>query len=83
MQYLTPKEAGNLLRLSTSTLAKMRVIGNGPAYRKHGRRVVYLIDELDRWSENGSRQDTSQINLAGLHKVHGASKTSSLRGHAI
>ena len=31
-RLLTPKEAANLLRLSTSWLAKARMRGDGPAY---------------------------------------------------
>ncbi len=43
--------AARLLGLSESTLAKLRVGGNGPAYCKLGRRVVYRAEDLQSWRE--------------------------------
>jgi predicted DNA-binding transcriptional regulator AlpA len=43
--------AALLLGLSESTLAKLRVNGNGPAYCKLGRRVVYRAEDLQSWRE--------------------------------
>lgn len=35
-----------------ATLAKLAVIGGGPAFRKAGiRRVLYDVVELDRWAD--------------------------------
>jgi len=34
----------------------MRSAGKGPSYRKHGRRIVYHIEELTSWS-NHSKQE--------------------------
>lgn len=34
---------------SASTFQKLRIYGGGPAYIKMGRRVAYLIDDLDKW----------------------------------
>lgn len=48
--YLTTKEAARYLRLEESTLNAMRWRKEGPAWRKHGGKVVYHIDDLDRWS---------------------------------
>lgn len=48
--FLTTKEAARLLKLKPNTLEKMRVYGGGPQYRKHGRQVVYHIDDLMAWS---------------------------------
>ena len=39
--FLNTVEAASWLRLTKSTLEKMRVQGRGPAYRKHGRYVRY------------------------------------------
>jgi len=49
LNLLSPKEAAAYIRKSTSSLAKLRVYGGGPAYFKVGRRVYYDITELDEW----------------------------------
>jgi len=61
LQLITPPDAAEFLRLSTSTLAKMRLTGRGPRYRKHGRRVVYDRIELENWSSRGERASTSEL----------------------
>ena len=48
--YLTTGEAADYLRLKRNTLEKMRRQGRGPRFRKHGRRVLYLNDDLEAWS---------------------------------
>ncbi len=48
--YKTVDEAANYLRLNPRTLNNMRSAGKGPCFHKHGRRVLYHIDELVRWS---------------------------------
>ena len=47
---LKTSEAAEYLRLSLSTLAKMRVAGKGPRYAKAGSRlIVYDRKDLDAW----------------------------------
>jgi hypothetical protein len=46
---LMTKEAASHLRLSASTLNKLRIFGGGPVYSKIGGRVVYQLADLDRW----------------------------------
>jgi hypothetical protein len=58
--FLTPVEAGELLRISPVTLARWRVEGIGPPHRKFGRRVVYAKSDLLAWAENQTQQSTSQ-----------------------
>ena len=60
----TPKlrapAAANYLGLSPSTLAKMRLRGDGPAYSKVGPRVVvYDIADLDAYLAKRRRHSTS------------------------
>ncbi len=43
---LNTEQVADRLGLSTSTLAKMRLSGGGPAYSKLGRRVVYRPEDL-------------------------------------
>ncbi len=59
--FLNSKQAADYLGLKPNTLAKMRVYGNGPKYRKHGFRVLYALDDLNAWSEASSRTSTSEL----------------------
>ena len=51
LRYLTTKQAAEYLRLGHSCLEKMRSRGGGPRFRRHCRRVVYAVAELDAWSD--------------------------------
>lgn len=53
--FLTTAQAAFYVGLSRRTLEKMRSLGVGPKYRKHGRYVRYHIDDLDAWSEQNGR----------------------------
>ena len=57
---LDASRASGWTGLSTSTLAKLRLSGKGPAYAKLGRRVVYKIDDLEAWIEAHRHQSTSE-----------------------
>lgn len=48
-ELLTPAEAAAYLRLSKSTLAKLRCVGGGPRFKKLGRKIVYARADLDAW----------------------------------
>lgn len=48
--YKTVAEAAEFLRLSPQTLNNMRSNGRGPSYHRHGRRILYDVDELRSWS---------------------------------
>ncbi len=59
-RYLRAPAAGDYLGLSPSTLAKMRLRGDGPAYSKAGPRVVvYDIADLDAYLAARRRRSTS------------------------
>lgn len=51
--YMTADEAADFLRVQARTLRNWRWKGAGPAYRKHGGRVVYHVQELERFSNQG------------------------------
>jgi predicted DNA-binding transcriptional regulator AlpA len=60
-------EAAKHVGLSASTLEKLRLTGDGPVYRKAGRKiVVYRLEDLDEWlnscqrMENTARQDANR-----------------------
>jgi hypothetical protein len=55
-------KAAEFLFLSPRTLEKWRVIGGGPRFRKHGRRVVYRLEELRAWSGSRECETTSDPN---------------------
>ncbi|HTE77073.1 MAG TPA: helix-turn-helix domain-containing protein [Xanthobacteraceae bacterium] len=57
---LTVKEAAAYLRLSKSTLDKMRLSGTGAEYAKLGRRVVYTVTDLESWVAGRKRRHTAQ-----------------------
>ncbi len=56
--FLNTPQAAHYLGLSRKTLEKLRVIGGGPRFRRHGHHVVYHIDDLDAWSEERAHHTT-------------------------
>jgi predicted DNA-binding transcriptional regulator AlpA len=56
---LTAEAAAELLGLAMSTLAKLRLTGNGPVYCKLGRRVVYRREDLEAWLGSRVVRNTS------------------------
>ncbi len=59
--YLRALAAAEYLGLSASTLAKMRLRGDGPAYSKVGPRiVVYALFDLDEYLVARRRRSTSE-----------------------
>jgi excisionase family DNA binding protein len=58
-EYMSARETADYLRLSSSTLAKFRVTGGGPAYVKAGRKVLYRRGDLDDWMTTHVRASTS------------------------
>lgn len=53
-------EAAAYCKLSASTLEKLRVSGNGPAFLKPRRRVVYRLSDIDTWLDASRRGSTSE-----------------------
>ncbi len=66
-RYLTNDEAAEYLRLSPRTLEKRRVIGDGPRFRKFGRRVMYSVADLEAWADARSFEATSDPEYAERH----------------
>jgi predicted DNA-binding transcriptional regulator AlpA len=58
-KVVTAKVAAHFVGLSESTLAKLRLNGNGPVYCKLGRRVVYRPSDLEEWLQSRTTWDTS------------------------
>ena len=57
--YLNTREAAIHLGLSTRTLDRYRVSGDGPVFLRFGGRVRYLREDLDAWARTRRRNSTS------------------------
>lgn len=57
--YFTPSEAARYLRISVSTLAKLRVYGGGPPFMRIGRAIRYSRAELDTYMTTRAARSTS------------------------
>ena len=58
--------AARFVGLSESTLAKLRLNGNGPTYCKLGRRVVYRPADLEAWLQSRTARDTTDADARFL-----------------
>ena len=53
---------------SVPTLAKLRVLGTGPLFRKIGAAVVYDRESLDAWAASITSEPVDRVKSAkGLH----------------
>ncbi|WP_331374252.1 helix-turn-helix transcriptional regulator [Sinorhizobium chiapasense] len=57
---ISADEAANILNISPSTLAKMRLSGASPRFVKLGRRVAYRPSDLEAWIAAQSFNSTSE-----------------------
>ena len=57
--YLSTRQAAALLGLSSRTLERYRVTGDGPVFSKLGRRVCYARADIDGWASGQRRRSTS------------------------
>jgi molybdenum cofactor biosynthesis enzyme MoaA len=58
-KLLLETEVAEFLRVSKRTLERWRMNGTGPSFRKHGRRIVYDIADLNDWSGHHKFSSTS------------------------
>jgi predicted DNA-binding transcriptional regulator AlpA len=65
-KVVTAEVAARIVGLSASTLAKLRLNGNGPVYCKLGRRVVYRPADLEQWVQSRTVRDTSDADARFL-----------------
>ena len=63
---VTTKTSARLVGLAESTLAKLRLNGNGPIYCKLGRRVVYRPTDLELWLQSRTARHTSDADARFL-----------------
>ena len=48
-RWMRPPEAASYLDMREQTLARWRMLGEGPSYAKVGRSVSYSQQQLDEW----------------------------------
>lgn len=72
------RQAAEYIAVSEFTLAKWRMRGDPPAYRKLGRVVVYDQTDLDAWLDACRRTSTSDIGPA--NRQHSRRSTSEPSG---
>ena len=58
---LNTKQAADYVGLSPSTLAKLRLSGDGPVFVKMMSRVGYQLPFLDEWLAQRQRTSTSEV----------------------
>ena len=63
-RFLNSRQAADYLGLSTRTLDRFRVSGDGPVFLKFGGRVRYLREDLDAWARSRRRASTSDDGTA-------------------
>lgn len=62
--FLTAKEASELLKLAVKTLAMMRSDGTGPKFLKPSGKILYRIEDLEEWAiKRGKFLSSQQANL--------------------
>ena len=49
--FLSTRETADMLQVSMRTLARWRAQGNGPDYRRFGRRVLYRLRDVKEWTK--------------------------------
>lgn len=57
---LTPVQAAEIIGISKSTLAKLRVKGDGPKYLKIGKTILYRPIDIEEWLEKRTFASTSE-----------------------
>ena len=62
--YLSVREAADYLGLSTRTLDRYRVSGDGPPFHRFRNRVRYLRADLDAWAATRRRASTADDGTA-------------------
>ena len=62
--YLDTIGAARILGLSSKTLSRYRVSGDGPVFHRSGCRIRYRRDDLEAWAASRRRASTSDDGTA-------------------
>ncbi len=58
--FLTPQNLALRWSLAPHTLSQWRWNGNGPQYLKIGKRILYLLDDVEAFEQKMLRRHTSE-----------------------
>ncbi|WP_454017697.1 helix-turn-helix transcriptional regulator [Azospirillum sp. Marseille-Q6669] len=73
-RFLRTPEAARFLGLSGRTMEKHRLYGTGPRYHKIGGRVVYAVEDLKTWADQGLRTSTSDPGIGTVRPARPSSR---------
>jgi predicted site-specific integrase-resolvase len=59
--HLNQVELSRRWRISPRTLERWRWLGDGPKYIKIGGRVVYRVEDVERWEGERERTSTATV----------------------
>lgn len=59
--FITSKEVAIRWKLTPETMKKWRCAGKSPPYRKLGKRILYKIEEIERFEDKALRYNTSML----------------------
>jgi hypothetical protein len=59
--YCDTRTVADRTGLSVSFFNQSRLRGDGPPYRKVGRRVLYAWQDVERWMDARARHSTSEV----------------------
>jgi predicted DNA-binding transcriptional regulator AlpA len=57
-EYIDTNALADRIGIAASTLAKLRLTGTGPVYRRVNRRVIYRWSDVETWLDGCARQST-------------------------
>ena len=60
-EFVKPREAAAILRVSTESLRRYRIRGGGPAYHMFGTSIVYALADLADWAAGQRYHHTGQF----------------------
>lgn len=58
---LTPEGVCEVYSIPKGTLANLRWKGKGPRYHKRGKRIVYFIEDVEKWLKSEPVQTKDSI----------------------
>lgn len=58
---LTPEQVEEIYNISTKTLANWRTLKIGPPYSKPGRRVLYRVEDIEKFIDRHQQKTTGHL----------------------
>lgn len=67
--FFTPRQLAERWSLTPCTLKKWRCSGKGPHYHKLGRRIRYLLNDVEKFERQKLRYHTSMLEAPSLGAI--------------